>query len=195
MLGTLFGAILLLSRGSRRARWLRILYRISWHLESRDSWTIRVRILRALGAMIGARVTIKAGVLVDQPEGLVIGDDVSIQPRCYLSAAGGISIASKVSIAHDCSIMSSSHDYQGSENIRKAPLTYKPVTIGGNVWIGMKSAILMGVDIGHDCVVGACSLVRESVEAGSVVAGIPVRRIGSTAGDAHAEDTMPGETP
>jgi hypothetical protein len=52
-----------------------------------------------------------------------------------------------------------------------------PVVIGRNVWISVQCVILHGVHIGDDSVIGACSLVRESVPAGVFAAGNPLRVI------------------
>lgn len=53
------------------------------------------------------------------------------------------------------------------------------IRIGNNVFIGINSIILPGVTIGDNCVIGAGSVVTKDVEAGSVVAGVPARRIKS----------------
>ncbi|MDF2722901.1 MAG: acetyltransferase [Paenibacillus sp.] len=51
------------------------------------------------------------------------------------------------------------------------------VYIGSNVMIGANTTILPGVTIGDNAVVGAGSLVHCDVEAGSFVAGNPIRVI------------------
>lgn len=45
------------------------------------------------------------------------------------------------------------------------------VTIGDNVFIGMKATILKGVTIGNNCIIGANSLVNHDVPSNSVVGG------------------------
>jgi acetyltransferase-like isoleucine patch superfamily enzyme len=49
------------------------------------------------------------------------------------------------------------------------------VTIGDNTWIGARSVLLPGADIGHDSVIGAGSVVDFAVPAGVMVAGQPAR--------------------
>lgn len=49
------------------------------------------------------------------------------------------------------------------------------VTIGDNVFIGMKATILKGVTIGNNCIIGANSLVNHDVPSNSVVGGVPAR--------------------
>jgi acetyltransferase-like isoleucine patch superfamily enzyme len=55
----------------------------------------------------------------------------------------------------------------------------RPITIERNVWIGFDSCILPGVTIGEGSVVGAKSVVTESVPPFTVVAGNPARFIRS----------------
>jgi acetyltransferase-like isoleucine patch superfamily enzyme len=138
---------------------------------------LRLCLLRQLGARIGGNVVIKAGVVIDYPENLVVGDGVSIQQNCLLSAYAPISIGSNVSIAHGVSIVTTTHPYERAQIIRQASLISAPVKICDNCWVGMKSSILHGVTIGTGVVVGAHSLVNRSVKDNRVVAGVPARVI------------------
>ena len=52
-----------------------------------------------------------------------------------------------------------------------------PVTIGDNVFIGVKSTILRGSSIGDNVIIGANSVVTGKVERDSVYAGNPAKRI------------------
>jgi len=55
----------------------------------------------------------------------------------------------------------------------------KPIVIGDNVYIGMKSIILPGVNIGSNYIIGAGSVVTRNLESGGVYAGAPARYIKS----------------
>ena len=54
---------------------------------------------------------------------------------------------------------------------------HKEVKIGNNVWIGERSMILKGVEIGDGAVVAGASVVTKSVPANTVVAGNPAKII------------------
>jgi acetyltransferase-like isoleucine patch superfamily enzyme len=55
-----------------------------------------------------------------------------------------------------------------------------PITVGNDVYIGVRSIILPGVTIGNNCVIGAGSIVTRDVPSNSVVAGVPARVIKTT---------------
>ena len=52
-----------------------------------------------------------------------------------------------------------------------------PIRIGRNVWIGFDACVLPGITIGEGSIVGARSVVAESVAPYTVVAGNPARII------------------
>jgi acetyltransferase-like isoleucine patch superfamily enzyme len=53
----------------------------------------------------------------------------------------------------------------------------RPIVVGNNVFIGFRSVILPGTEIGDNCIIGACSVVRGRIPSGSVVAGVPAKVI------------------
>ncbi|GIQ85226.1 3'5'-cyclic nucleotide phosphodiesterase, partial [Kipferlia bialata] len=94
----------------------------------------------------------------------------------------------RVDIGHDCMIAPgvqiSTATHPLDAETRVAGLEYAlPVSIGNRVWIGMGSQILPGVSIGHDCVIGAGSVVTKDIPDRCVAAGVPCRVI------RHLDDT------
>lgn len=51
------------------------------------------------------------------------------------------------------------------------------VKIGNNVFIGVNTTILKGVEIGDNVIIGACSLVNKSLASDGVYAGVPAKYI------------------
>jgi len=67
----------------------------------------------------------------------------------------------------------------------EAQVSARPIRIGRNVWIGFDTCILPGVSIGEGSVIGARSVVCDSVDPYCVVVGNParvVRRLDRTQG-------------
>jgi acetyltransferase-like isoleucine patch superfamily enzyme len=64
-----------------------------------------------------------------------------------------------------------------------------PIRIGANVWIGFDSCILPGVTIGDGSIVGARSVVTESIPPYSIAAGNPARIVRRIDPEEHSHDS------
>jgi len=75
------------------------------------------------------------------------------------------------------------------------------ITIGNNVFIGMRSIILPNVSIGDNSVIGAGSVVARSIPPNSIAAGTPARVLKSASeyrkkialGETHIRNLPPSE--
>jgi len=142
---------------------------------------MRYAILRSISDSVGENVAIFPGVFLFNPENVVIGNNVSIQPMTYMECGyrkGGITIDDDVSIAHGVTIMATTHRFDAHDlKIRDQGVESEPVHIEENVWIGAKAAILSGVTIGHGSVVGAGAVVTKPLEPEGVYVGVPAKRV------------------
>lgn len=137
---------------------------------------------RLLDAMLGRRhaeLNVFADVFVNGYEELVLGDNVSLNRGCHISAAGGLRIGNHVSIGHDTSILTSEHGFADAHSpIKNQPVDWAPVAIGDNVWIGARVVILGGVTLPEGTIVGAGSVVTKSVSKPyTTIAGVPAKVI------------------
>jgi len=137
-----------------------------------------------LGAHIqlGDRVTLEQGVYVNAngPNGMVrIGDDTHVDCNGVLYGQGGLTIGRGCAIAAGVIIYSQTNQYDSALGtpVLEQKVRYAPVTIQDGVWIGAGAIILPGVCIGSHAVVAAGAVVREDVEARTVVAGVPAKLI------------------
>jgi acetyltransferase-like isoleucine patch superfamily enzyme len=129
----------------------------------------------------------------DQQPGLSIGKFSSIYPPTMFDIGrnGRVSIGtysmlngpriicdSQIQIGDHCLI---AWNVILMDNYR-APRDSTPrlIHIANNVWIGFDSIILPGVSIGENSIIGARSVVRESIPANCTVAGNPARIINQT---------------
>lgn len=109
---------------------------------------------------------------------LVIGDHCWIGQRCFLHAAGGITIGSAVGIGPEVKILTSSHDLTQAPRglpIVSAPLTFGAVCIDHGADIGVGAILLPGVRVGEGAQVGAGAVVTKEVPPFAIVAGNPAR--------------------
>lgn len=87
----------------------------------------------------------------------------------WISCGHEITIGEQVFIADQVII----RDWDGHTIVGRPNAA--PITIGNQVWIGMRSMILKGVTIGDGAVIAAGAVVVKDVPAGSVVAGNPAK--------------------
>ena len=132
----------------------------------------RVSKLRKRGAKIGNNVVISKACKFDNPNKLVIGDNVYIGNNFYSNCEGGLIIGSGTIISYNCTIMTYNHDYKedlfmpyGLSNI------HKEVVIKERVWIGINVSITGGVTIGENAIIGMGTTVAKEIPSGSIFAG------------------------
>ena len=108
---------------------------------------------------------------------------VNIGTYCRLATQSSLEIGESTLIAAYAYIGPGNHQQGDSDTplIAREMDIKGGVRIGKNVWIGTRATILDGVSIGDGAIVGAHSLVRESVPAGAVVAGTPAKLLTSIA--------------
>ena len=84
-------------------------------------------------------------------------------------------IGNNVTISYN--VCFNTHDDSVEAYYKKGTLIVGKITIGDNCFIGVGSILLPGVTLADNCIVGAGSVVTKSFEKGSVIAGVPAKRI------------------
>ena len=106
-----------------------------------------------------------------------IGKDVwrsfALSGGCYIQGRNGICIGDGTIFAPGVKIISANHDQNNLSSWKAAP----PIRIGRRCWIGSNAAILPGVQLGDDVIVGAGAVVTKSFPNGSVIGGVPAKLI------------------
>lgn len=108
-----------------------------------------------------------------------IGDRVSATGSLTIGAASRVEIGDDALLASHIFISDNQHGHSSVtlpfkyQNLEKI----SPVTIGKGCWIGEHVVIMPGVSIGEMSIVGANSVVTDSVPPRSIVAGSPARII------------------
>ncbi|GAB4513395.1 MAG: acyltransferase [Roseibium sp.] len=139
----------------------------------------------------GTLIRIGAGSVVDsfvkiKPAGgsgdVIIGEKVTLNSGCVIYTGNGLSIGNNVAVAANCTFAPVNHAFED----RDRPIIEQGfqesrggIRIGDDVWIGANCVFLDGAVVGTGCVIGAGSVVKGEVPAYSVVAGNPLRTIGT----------------
>lgn len=170
--------------------------KLCWRL-SRLTGKLRILHFRLLGVKIGRGCHIERGVMISGD--VEIGPRSSIGAYSYIGTANGGRVVigancrinklsqlgssgTSVSIGDHCifapyvQITDATHEFRDRTlRIIEAPVLASPVQIGPNVWLGCGVMVMAGVSIGEGAVVGAQSLVRESIPAEAIAVGTPTR--------------------
>lgn len=126
----------------------------------------------------GNRLYIHTGVIINYPQNVVLGENVSINRNTMITAKSKISIGNNVSIGPYVIINSGNHRFENINiPINQQGHNIKPIVICDDVWIGAGVTVLAGVTIGKGSVIGAGAVVTKDVEEYSVVAGVPAKLI------------------
>ena len=99
---------------------------------------------------------------------VIIGDYCTLV-GAILRIESELRIGNHVLISHEVVIT----DCESAGFARRQPP--RPITVGDDVWIGMRAIVLSGVCIGAGAVVGAGALVCEDVPPMTIVSGNPAR--------------------
>jgi acetyltransferase-like isoleucine patch superfamily enzyme len=119
-------------------------------------------------------------------EFLLMGEDAAIRLDHHTTvesarfvAHGGtaIDVGPDCMFAYDIEVRTSDEHSIVDETSGKRVNPDKSVRIGEHVWIGARSVVLKGVNIGDQSVIATGSIVSKDVGAGVVAAGTPARQI------------------
>lgn len=109
---------------------------------------------------------------------IIIGNNVGMS-GVSISCLQHVSIGDNTLLGSGCII--TDNDAHGIHpDFRNSPdhILTAPVRVGENVFIGARAIVLKGVSIGNGAVIGAGAVVTRDVEAMSIVAGNPAKKIG-----------------
>ena len=173
----------------RRGRILHPYRRRQFHSFGRDSFIHKPNwIYGASKIAVGSDCVLLHGIWLSaerpswRSEGpvIVIGDRVGVRPYCTISATESIVIEDYVTISAFSSVIDSDHTFGAGGTVLDQPMVTEAIRIGEGTWIGERTAVLRGANIGVQCAIGSNSVVRGEIPDYSVAVGVPARVVGST---------------
>lgn len=134
----------------------------------------RAEIIRKLFGKTRETFCIEPTFFCDYGYNIEIGENFFANHNCIILDGAKVTFGDNVFIAPSCGFYTAGHPLDAER--RNKGLEYaRPITIGNNVWIGAQVAVLPGVTIGDNCVIGAGSVVTKDIPAGVVAAGNPCK--------------------
>lgn len=106
---------------------------------------------------------------------ITIGEDVFFNHNCSVTCAEDIIIGNHCMFANNLVVID--HDHEIGKAGVMDTLISKPIIIEDRVWCGANVTITKGVHVGAGAVIAANAVVVKDVEAHTVVAGVPAKKI------------------
>lgn len=145
-----------------------------------DGCVIDARGCEAEGLKIGNNTIIARNVIVQSKSGdITIGNTVNVGSGSMLISWDGIELQDGVAMATGCHLSAGNFDSSklGIPVTEQESYTTGPIIVERNSWLATGVTLLDGVNVGHDSIVSAGSIVSRSIPPCSVVHGNPAKVI------------------
>lgn len=141
-----------------------------WEKDKRD------HLIKSFLSKTGKNVTILSPFYCDYGYNIEIGENFFSNMNLVILDGAKVRIGDNAFIAPNVGIYTAGHPLDVEQRNEGLEYAY-PVTIGNNVWIGAHVAVLPGVTIGDNSVIGAGSIVSKDIPSNVLAIGNPCRVI------------------
>lgn len=140
--------------------------------------TIRLRgmLVRPFIGKCGKNLTLGSQVTLNNPQNLVVGDNVYIAKGTWLNALGGLYLEDEVVLAPYVVISTLQHVFKDG-SVRFGGSTAAPVRIGKGSWLAAHVSVKCGVSIGKGNLIGANAFVVHDTPDFRIFGGVPAKDI------------------
>lgn len=129
----------------------------------------RVLLLRFFGASIGSGTVIKPGVRIKYPWLLKAGRDCWFGEDCWIDNLAQVTLGNDVCLSQGVYLCTGNHDWSD----QSFALIVKPISLGDSSWVGAKSVLCPGVELGEGAIAAAGSVVVRRIPDWEIHAGNP----------------------
>lgn len=133
-------------------------------------------LLKSFLGKVGKEYIFEPPFYCDYGYNIEIGENFFANMNFIILDGAKVTIGDNVFIAPNVGIYTAGHPFDVEQRVNGLEYAY-PVTIGNNVWIGGHVAILPGVTIGDNTVIGAGSIVTKDIPSNVLAVGNPCRVI------------------
>lgn len=138
--------------------------------------TERDTIIRKLIGKVGKQCIIEPPFACDYGYNIEIGDNFFANNNCIILDGAKVTFGNNVFVAPNCGFYTAGHPLDVEQRINGLEYAF-PIKVGNNVWIGAHVAVMPGVTIGDNSVIGAGSVVNKDIPAGVIAVGNPCKVI------------------
>lgn len=138
-----------------------------------DTETQRKLLGQILGSIKGTPV-ITAPFYCDYGFNISIGENFYTNHNVTILDGARVTFGDNVFIAPNCVFSTAGHALDSELRNRGLEIAL-PITVGDSVWIGANTAVLPGVTIGSNTIIGAGSVVNRDIPEGVIAVGNPCR--------------------
>ena len=103
-----------------------------------------------------------------------VGRNFFANYNCIMLDGAEITFGDNVFIAPNCIFTTAGHAIDEAQRNRGLEIAL-PITVGNSVWFGANAAVLPGVTIGDNVIIGAGSVVTKDIPSGVIAVGNPCR--------------------
>ena len=131
--------------------------------------SLKVAVLRAFGARIGARVTIKPKVNIKYPWFLSVENDTWIGENVWIDNLTDVTIGQNVCLSQGALLLTGNHNYRKST----FDLVLGKIQLSDGVWIGAQATVCPGVICHSHAVLTVKSVATKDLKAYGIYQGNP----------------------
>lgn len=153
---------------------------------------VTVPLLRAFGAHVGRRTTIKRALHLDNVSEdansagtfrhLRIGDNCYIGDDVFFDLANEIHIQDGVVLSAGVAVLTHADCNRSPVLALQHPRVCAPVVVGAGAWLCARATVLAGVTVAERSVVAAHALLRSNTLPNGVYGGVPARLLERSSG-------------
>jgi len=136
----------------------------------------REHIIKEFFGRVGQNYIIEPPFFCDYGYNIEIGDNFFANHNCVILDGAKVTFGNNVFIAPNCGFYTAGHPLDTEQRNEGLEYAY-PIKIGNNVWIGAHVAVMPGVTIGDNVVIGSGSIVTKDIPSGVVAVGNPCQVI------------------
>ena len=127
----------------------------------------RIALIKKIIGKTKGRFLIEQPFWCDYGYNVEIGENFYANHSCIILDGAKVTFGDNVFIAPNCGFYTAGHPLDSEQRNQGLEYAY-PIIIGSNVWIGAHVAVLPGVTIGDNVVIGAGSVVNKDIPSGVI---------------------------